>query len=142
MQRKTPMKRTGFKRKAPAALSPFSGAAALKGTTFKRKAPKKRLGDDRDALDACRGQPCYLRIPGVCCGNWETVVPAHRNEGKGMGLKTPDRLTVPACFTCHTEYDQGNKLTRDEKRGLFNAAYDRWAQYRDRKFGLGDERND
>lgn len=142
MQRKTPMRRTGFKRKAPAALNPFSGAATLKGTTFRRKARKKRAGHDKAALLACRGQPCYLRIPDVCCGDWRTIVPAHRNEGKGMGLKTPDRLTVPACFTCHAEYDQGNKLTRDEKRGLFNAAYDRWAPYRDRLLGLEAEGND
>ncbi|AMQ96088.1 hypothetical protein DA70_24725 [Pandoraea pnomenusa] len=142
MQRKKPLKRTGFKRAASAVLSPFSGKAALKGTTFKRKARKKREGHDRAALAACAAQPCYLRIPGVCCGDWQTTVPAHRNEGKGMGLKTPDRLTVPACFTCHAEYDQGNKLTRDEKRGLFNVAYDRWAPYRDRLLGLEAEGND
>ncbi|WP_150587018.1 nuclease domain-containing protein [Pandoraea communis] len=136
------MKRSGFKHKASAALSPFSGASVLKGATFKRKARKRRAGHDQPALDACTGQPCYLQIPGVCCGNWETVVPAHRNEGKGMGLKTPDRLTVPACFTCHAEYDQGNKLTRAEKRGLFNAAYDRWAPYRDRLLGLEAEGNE
>ncbi|VVE90413.1 hypothetical protein PBR20603_04397 [Pandoraea bronchicola] len=142
MQRKKPMTRTGFKRAASAALSPFSGRAALKGTTFKRKARKKRVGHDMAALAACAGQPCYLQIPGICCGDKETVVPAHRNEGKGMGLKTPDKLTVPACFTCHGEYDQGHRLTREEKRGYFNAAYDRWAPYRDRMLGLeteGDE---
>jgi len=136
------MKRSGFKRKASPSLSPFSGAAALKGTTFKRKARKKRKGHDRAVLSLCGGQPCYLRIDGVCCGDWRTTVPAHRNEGKGMGLKTPDKFTVPACFTCHTEYDQGHRLTRDEKRGYFNAAYDRWEPYRDRMLGLeteGDE---
>lgn len=142
MQRKTPMKRTGFKRRSSQSQSPFSGAAALKGTTFKRKAKKKRVGHDRTVLSLCAGQPCYLRIDGVCCGDWQTTVPAHRNEGKGMGLKTPDRLTVPACFMCHAEYDQGNKLTRDEKRGLFNAAYDRWAPYRDRLLGLQAEGNE
>jgi len=141
MQRKTPMKRTAFKRK-PTSLNPHSGAAVLKGTTFKRKKRKKRTGHDKAMRDICASQPCYLRIPGVCCGDRRTTVPAHRNEGKGMGLKTPDELTVPACFTCHAEYDQGNKLTRDEKRGLFNAAYDRWAPYRDRLLGLEAEGND
>lgn len=141
MQRTKPMKRSAFKRKA-APLNPFSGAAVLKGTPFKRKARKKREGHHKTLLSACAGQPCYLRIPGVCCGDWQTTVPAHRNEGKGMGLKTPDKFTVPACFTCHTEYDQGHRLTREEKRGYFNAAYDRWAPYRDRMLGLeteGDE---
>lgn len=74
---------------------------------------------------------CYLQVPGVCCGDTATVVPAHRNEGKGMGLKVPDKLTVPACHACHYAYDQGADMSREEKRQLWNAAYDRWSAYRD-----------
>lgn len=118
------MKRSGFKRKSP---------VSLKRSTMKRRAPKKRPGHDKTMLEACRGAHCYLAIPDVCLGDTESVVPAHRNEGKGMGLKVPDEFTVPACFTCHQEYDQGKRFTREEKRELWNAAYKRWAAYRDKE---------
>lgn len=59
-----------------------------------------------------------------------------------MGLKTPDRLTVPACFTCPAEYDQGNKLTRTEKRELFDEAHNRWWEWQRRNSGLEAECND
>lgn len=104
----------------------------MQRSSIKRKARKKRPWHDKAALEACRGQECFLAIPDVCCYNPDTVVPAHRNEGKGMGMKVPDILTVPACFTCHAEYDQGSRLTREQKRELFNAAYERWEAYRER----------
>lgn len=103
----------------------------MKRSTFKRKAPKKRAGHDSLMLQACRGQPCYLALPDVCQGDRESVVPAHRNEGKGMGLKVPDELTVPSCHACHMEYDQGRKFTREQKREFWNSAYLRWLADRD-----------
>lgn len=126
------MKRTPLIRKTPMAR----GTSTLARTATKRRAPKKRPGHDKRMLEACRGQHCYLRIPGVCRGDTATVVPAHRNEGKGMGLKVADALTVPACMACHMEYDQGKRFTREEKRGFFNAAYDRWSAYRESELGL------
>lgn len=139
MNRKVPMKRS-----APLSRGPIRN----KGNSFKqkaaqgekehkaRRAPKKRPGADKRYLDACRRMNCYLRIPGVCRGDIETTVPAHRNEGKGMGLKVEDKLTLPACYWCHAEYDQGNKFTREEKRGFFNFGYKQWAPYREEAFGL------
>lgn len=109
----------------------LSRKTPLKRTAFKKKARKKRAGHDKQMLAACEGQECFLAIPGVCCGDTDTTVPAHRNEGKGMGLKTPDALTVPACFTCHMEYDQGKRFTREQKRAMWDAAYERWSTYRD-----------
>ncbi len=98
---------------------------------FRRCARKPKPGDDRRMRHACRDQPCYLRIAGVCTGGGASSVPAHRNEGKGMGLKTPDRLTVPACGECHAEYDQGRRLLRAERRALWDAAFLRWVAARD-----------
>jgi hypothetical protein len=113
----------------------LSRKTPIKRSAFKKKARKKRAWQDKSMLEACRGQACFLAIPGVCCGDWTTCVPAHRNEGKGLGMKTPDALTVPACFTCHTEYDQGKRFTRDEKRAMWDAAYESWSAYRDSACG-------
>lgn len=121
-----------LRRKTPLAR----GTSQLRRSTIKKRAPKKRPGHDKRMLEACRGQHCYLRIPGVCRDDTATTVPAHRNEGKGTGLKVPDKFTLPACFWCHFEYDQGMRFTREEKRGFFNAAYPRWAAYREQHFGL------
>lgn len=46
---------------------------------------------------------------------------AHRNEGKGMGLKTSDAWTVPLCPQCHAEFDQGRTFGKQEKREAFDA---------------------
>lgn len=57
----------------------------------------------------------------VLCGTWGTQV-AHRNEGKGMGLKTDDCATAALCICCHNSIDNGKDLTRDERRQLMDRA--------------------
>src|SRR5690606_15618076 len=57
----------------------------------------------------------------VLCGAWGTQV-AHRNEGKGMGLKTDDCATAALCVCCHNSIDNGKDLTRDERRQLMDRA--------------------
>ncbi|EBY5038936.1 DUF1364 family protein [Salmonella enterica subsp. salamae] len=57
----------------------------------------------------------------VLCGQWGTQV-AHRNELKGMGMKTDDCATAALCPECHTEIDNGKNLTRDERRQLMDRA--------------------
>ena len=52
-------------------------------------------------------------------------MPAHQNQGKGTGLKVPDRFTVPACYHCHTLYDQSG-LDREHKRATWDWGYTRW----------------
>lgn len=47
---------------------------------------------------------------------------AHRNEGKGMGMKVDDCLTAALCPPCHREIDQGATLTRDERRRQIDIA--------------------
>ena len=59
-------------------------------------------------LRHAKGQPCQLRLPGICNGNPETTVWCHLNgQGKGMGLKTHDPLGFFGCSACHAAYDQG-----------------------------------
>lgn len=66
---------------------------------------------------SAQGESC------VACGREDgTVVWAHRNEGKGMGLKQHDLLGLYLCQACHSWYDQG-KADRDEKRRFFEEHY-------------------
>ncbi len=79
-------------------------------------------------LESARGQHCTLRIPGVCNGNPETTVAAHSNQlvhGKGMGLKAHDCFAAWACSSCHTEIDQGSKLSRQEKDEYWQEGFER-----------------
>ncbi|HAG1965786.1 TPA: hypothetical protein G8R56_004042 [Salmonella enterica] len=57
----------------------------------------------------------------VLCGAWGTQV-AHRNELKGMGIKTDDCATAALCPECHHEIDNGSHLEREERRRLMNKA--------------------
>ncbi len=41
---------------------------------------------------------------------------AHRNEGKGKGMKTSDAACAALCSICHMVIDQGKNMTRDERR--------------------------
>lgn len=69
---------------------------------------------DRKLLDLAEGMPC------VMCGSQDgTVVAAHSNlleHGKGRGLKADDCMSAWLCYRCHAELDQGNKMSKAEKR--------------------------
>lgn len=55
---------------------------------------------------AAMGQPCTLRLPGVCVGGTETTVLAHLYVGpKAMGGKGPDYFGFFACHACHAAWD-------------------------------------
>lgn len=51
----------------------------------------------------------------VLCGRYGTQV-AHRNEGKGVGLKVDDSLTAALCPQCHHNIDNGGSMSRIERR--------------------------
>lgn len=117
-------------------LKAKKGFAKKIGSSIKRRTPKKRAGHNKTYLDACRGEPCYLRMPGICIGGIDTVVPCHSNEhvhGKGMGLKARDEFTVPGCYVCHTELDQGMRFNKEQKFGFWRVAYARWEPVRRQK---------
>lgn len=58
--------------------------------------------ENKALRDLCRDRAC------IHCGIQNgTTVPAHRNAGKGMGIKNSDVWTIPLCFRCHSDYDQG-----------------------------------
>ncbi len=145
LKRKTPLRATGFRRtpQAFAGEDRLSSAILARQSTLqrapiKRRAPKKRPGHEPKYLAACRGESCYLQIPGVCRGACErdSVVPCHANwsdYGKGMGIKAPDIYTVPGCARCHACLDQGMSLTKAEKKATWEWAYTRWSAARDSK---------
>lgn len=71
-------------------------------------------------------------LPCSCCNRPGPSQAAHRNEGKGMGVKAPDCWTFPLCPTCHMEFDQGKTFTKQDRRELANiwtlSAIDRLAR--------------
>jgi cytochrome c553 len=46
---------------------------------------------------------------------------AHRDQGKGMSIKTDDCFTAALCVTCHAELGQGKEYTRAQKREMMDA---------------------
>ena len=64
----------------------------------------------------------------MACGREGATQAAHRNEGKGMGLKNSDALIAALCVDCHRELDQGRTMSRDERRDFWNRAYIRTIQ--------------
>lgn len=83
--------------------------------------PKTKAYRDAALLDMAHNRACLLLVPGVCNHRVDTTVLCHENEGKGMGLKSPDDRGVWGCYACHTFYDQGT-APRGYKRELFAAA--------------------
>lgn len=61
-------------------------------------------------------------LPCVICFREGATQAAHRNEGKGMGIKTDDCLTAALCVECHADIDQGAILTRQERRQRMDTA--------------------
>lgn len=57
----------------------------------------------------------------VLCGRYG-VQAAHRNEGKGMGIKVDDCLTAALCEECHSRIDNGRDMTREERRSEMDKA--------------------
>lgn len=111
----------------------------LKRSAMKRSSRRKHKIEghhDSKMLAACRGESCYLIVPGVCprIPQDETVVDCHGNwadTGKGLGLKAADRYSVPGCAACHYWLDFGTTATREVKRITFFDALARWQPVRD-----------
>jgi hypothetical protein len=61
------------------------------------------------------------------CGKQDgTVCAAHSNQqrdGKGTGIKAHDYRIAALCHSCHYKLDQGNSLTKDERREMWEDAH-------------------
>lgn len=137
LQRKTGIKpgtkglaRTGFQRKLPepgSALQLVRQAAPIRSRSKTNSNPRPATGEAK----LCKGQPCYLRIPGICTG--QAHDPCHSNQaahGKGKGIKAYDYYTLPGCRACHNELDQGMRYSRIEKFALWDAGFALWLPVR------------
>lgn len=143
LARKTPMKRTGFSRKS----SPFDNTAdrktTLRRTEMKRRVKKPTVAEGSKYIAACRGEECYLRVPGVCVSRgWshDSVVDCHSNQGrhgKAGARKADNIFTVPGCGPCHKWIDQNECGTpKQEKFDVWDRAYEAWEPVRARKMGI------
>ncbi|WP_321878963.1 nuclease domain-containing protein [Paraburkholderia bannensis] len=132
------MKRTGFKRKPDCPFNSLSSRTGIARTApMKRRARKPTVAEGSRYLEACRGERCYLRVPGVCLHSAESVVPCHSNQsrhGKGMGIKASHEFTVPGCSACHAWIDQGSG-ERQAKFDVWEAGFARWLPVRAEKMG-------
>ncbi|CAJ0698043.1 hypothetical protein [Ralstonia mannitolilytica] len=72
---------------------------------------------DRKLLSVIHELPC------MNCGIHGMTQAAHRNEGKGMGIKTSDALVAALCVDCHRELDSGKNWLREERRDFWNRMY-------------------
>lgn len=66
----------------------------------------------------------------MLCGKYNdgTIVAAHSNQlrdGKGRGIKAHDYRIAHLCHTCHESIDSGNKLSKEERRDLWEEAHRR-----------------
>lgn len=76
---------------------------------------------NKKLLEVVRQSPCQH------CGRDDgTVVAAHSNllrDGKGRGIKASDYRIAALCFTCHSDLDQGAKMSREERKELWEEAH-------------------
>lgn len=139
MKRTTPMKPSskplarGTSTLTRSAMKPGSAPMKRAAKPMRTRSKTNAKREKGPELALCRGQPCYLAIPGVCIGGRETV-PCHSNQGekhgKGMGIKAHDIYTVPGCAACHHMIDQHMRFTKAEKFAFWDAAFARWESVR------------
>ena len=80
-----------------------------------------------------KGQPCMIRVPGVCNRDPATTVLAHyRMAGLcGAGMKPPDALGAFSCSACHDVVDGRvkSRWTRCELRLMHaEGVFRTWAE--------------
>ncbi len=78
---------------------PLRRKTPLKRSPFKRSRPKPNPAGHAPAhLAWIRQQPCCV------CGGTFGVVPHHSTVGRGLSRKTSDRETMPLCVKHHREF--------------------------------------
>jgi hypothetical protein len=131
LQRRSPLKRTGFARKAPAPYQrperpPLPAYTLARPCAAARIEPTARPVPKREYIRSASLREAYRLIPCQHCGIDDgTVCCAHSNHaehGKGKSIKASDDCAASLCFTCHSMLDQGSRLTRAERAAMFLAA--------------------
>jgi hypothetical protein len=76
---------------------------------------------NKKLLEAVREAPCMN-----CGAQNGTVCAAHSNQlrdGKGRGIKAHDYRIAALCYTCHSDLDQGAKMSREERVQMWEDAH-------------------
>ena len=97
------------------------GCVAIVYKTPEPNAKTRRMYRNKKLLEAARELPC--QHCGISDG---TVVAAHSNQmrdGKGRGLKADDYRIASLCFRCHSDLDQGAKMSRQERLEMWEEAH-------------------
>jgi len=97
------------------------GCVAIVYKTPEPNAKIRRMYRNKKLLEAARELPC--QHCGISDG---TVVAAHSNQmrdGKGRGLKADDYRIASLCFRCHSDLDQGAKMSRQERLEMWEEAH-------------------
>jgi len=76
---------------------------------------------NKKLLETVRESPCQL-----CGAEDGTVVAAHSNQlrdGKGRSIKAHDYRIAALCFSCHSQIDQGSKMSREDRVEIWEMAH-------------------
>lgn len=76
---------------------------------------------NKKLLEVVRESPCQL-----CGAEDGTVVAAHSNQlrdGKGRSIKAHDYRIAALCFSCHSQIDQGSKMSREDRVEIWEMAH-------------------
>ena len=125
--KRSPMRRTGWTRRkpvAPPAVAVFGGQTSGART----KASMAKISGHVTAIpkESATRSEAYRRavakLPCCLCGISGRSQAAHPNTGKGGGVKTDDTLCFPLCAArpgapgCHSRFDQGALMAKEERR--------------------------
>lgn len=114
---RAPMAWPGKQEFAPASRADGAGEAC----------PKSPRLENPNLLKLARGKPCLLLSP-ICQGGTGTTVACHGAgvaNGKGMGYKVSDFLTVWGCHACNHYTDAYSSATKEQKQAVFEAGHAR-----------------
>lgn len=134
MLRRTPLKRTPFKSKAPTRPAREERAPrpmpSIDPSRFRLPAPVTGMAKPvaKNAYVRSKSlREAYRLIPCQGCGAQDgTVCCAHSNwseHGKGGAIKACDTRGASLCFRCHSNLDQGSAWTYEQRRAFWLAAH-------------------
>lgn len=124
------LKRSGFKRlvverKPPTPAKRLERPVVMADCcTMTQPIPKEPPHKNPHVLALAKGKPCLIRSR-ICNFDTETTVACHGGgvaNGKGMGYKVSDALTVWGCSACNYFTDAFGGATKAEKVNAFVAA--------------------
>ena len=137
LTRSTPMKRTGFKSRAPQAQNSDPDRVRSMPTVTRGAFRAPQPVDSAPAARVEKAAPvrseAYRRavasLPCINCGVPGHSQCAHSNSGKGAGIKASDLDSFPLCTVhpgadgrlvqgCHENFDQGALFTKAVRREL------------------------